>query len=606
MRLEKICHINSGGTPSRGKNHFYGGDIPWAKISDIENSVNGILTETEEKITEEGLKSIGNRIFPKGTLLFAMYGSIGKVAITGRELATNQAILGIRPKGNKEIYLPYLKVWFESNKQKLINQGRGVALQNLSATIIRNLEVPLPSFSDQLHIANILSKAENLITQRKQSIALLDEYLKSTFLEMFGDPVRNEKGWKIIPFTKSGQFNSGGTPSKAESKFWEGTFPWLSPKDMKVSTIKDSQDHISDLVFKETNQKRIAPNHLLIVVRGMILAHSFPLAINTVEIAINQDMKAIKPIKDLNIFYFQHCLHALKRQILDLITSAGHGTKRFDSSAMQMLNIPIPPLSLQTQFAQIVEKTGALKVQYQNSLLELENLYGSLSQRAFRGELTLTQAEEQVLMAAEPEAMYGGEIEFTPKKCDSTERVILAGHIINKTNKEDFGRVKFQKLLHLTEYFCKIDIDSNFSKNVAGPHDRPLINEIESTLERYRFYDINQSCKGNHKVNYRALSSVDELEDIFNTTFESERERIDAFLSKFRKSSWEQCEIISTLYAVWNNRLILNQKITDDLLKQDFLDWDAQKIKYMDRLDGALQWMEDKGVIPVGWGKLIK
>ena len=102
------------------------------------------------------------------------------------------------------------------------------------------------------------------------------------------------------------------------------------------------------------------------------------------------------------------------------------------------------------------------------------------------------------------------------------------------------------------------------------------------------------------------MSSVDELEDIFNTTFESERESIDAFLSKFRKSSWEQCEIVSTLYAVWNNRLILNQEITDELLKRDFLNWDIQKIKYMDRLDGALQWMKDKGVVPEGWGKLIK
>jgi hypothetical protein len=323
--------------------------------------------------------------------------------------------------------------------------------------------------------------------------------------------------------------------------------------------------------------------------------------------------------------YFQKAIHRIRLNeefvlpsyfvyMFRLFTSNG-GLKMYMGAAtishltgenLKKLKLPIPPIELQTQFAQIVEKTEALKAYYKSSLQELENLYGSLSQRAFRGELTINKAEEQVLMAAEPEAKYGKVIEFTPKKCNSTERAILAGHIINKTNKEDFGRVKFQKLLHLTEYFCKIDIDSNFSKNVAGPHDGQLINEIESTLKRYRFYDIKQSGKGNHKVNYTPLSSVDELEEIFNTNFESERERIDMFLTKFRKSSWEQCEIVSTFYAVWNNRLILNQEITDDLLKQDFLNWDVQKIKYLDRLDGALQWMKDKGVVPDGWGKLIE
>ena len=607
MKLEKICHISSGGTPSRGKSYFYGGDIPWVKISDIENSVNGILTETEEKITEEGLKSIGNRIFPKGTLLFAMYGSIGKVAITGRELATNQAILGIRPKGNKEIYLPYLKVWFESNKQRLINQGRGVALQNLSATIIRNLEVPLPSFSDQLHIANLLSKAENLISQRKQSIALLDNFLKSTYYELF----TKYEGKKIQRLESIASITSGLTKGKK----YEGKATRFLPY-MRVANVQDGFLNLQEIKVIEATEDEIYRFNLrfgdLLLTEGgdpdklgrgttwknqiqdcIFQNHIFRVRINNIE-----------KINPVFLSYQTGSIYGKKY----FLKSAKQTTGIASINSTQLKKFPafIPPFELQAQFAQIVEKTEALKTYYQSSLQELENLYGSLSQRAFRGELTLNQAEEQILMAAEPEAKYGKVIEFTPKKCDSTERAILAGHIINKTNNEDFGRVKFQKLLHLTEYFCKIDIDSNFSKNVAGPHDRPLINEIESTLERYRFYDINQSCKGNHKVNYRALSSVDELEDIFNTTFESERERIDAFLSKFRKSSWEQCEIISTLYAVWNNRLILNQEITDDLLKQDFLDWDAQKIKYMDRLDGALQWMKDKGVIPDGWGKLIE
>jgi len=409
VTLSEVCDISSGGTPSRNNPDFFRGDIAWAKISDIENAENGVVYTTAEHISTDGLQNIRGKLFPKGTLLFAMYGSIGKVAIAGKELSTNQAILGIKPKNNDQIDVNYLKYWFVSNKQKLINQGRGVALKNLSATIVRDLEIQLPPHDDQIRIAHLLGKVERLIAQRKENLRQLDELLKSVFLEMFGDPVRNENGWKTLPFPEIGKFISGATPSKSRPDYWEGHFPWVSPKDMKVSIVKDSEDHISESAFTESTLKKICPNHLLIVVRGMILAHSFPVAINAVEISINQDMKAIKPIKDVNVVYLQNCLNALKRQILELISSAAHGTKKFDSIAMRKLFIPVPPAALQNQFAAIVEKVESIKSHYHQSLTELENLYGALSQKAFKGELDLSRVvivnkeEKESVVAADSE-----------------------------------------------------------------------------------------------------------------------------------------------------------------------------------------------------------
>lgn len=261
---------------------------------------------------------------------------------------------------------------------------------------LKEVEIPIPfkdgtpDFDDQIRIAHVLGKVEGLIAQRKQHLQQLDGLLKSVFIEMFGDPVRNEKGWDTLPFHKVGQFVSGGTPSKSRDDFWNGSFPWVSPKDMKVAKIAGAADHISETVFEETTLKRIAPEHLLIVVRGMILAHSFPVAINTVEIAINQDMKAIKLTKGMNVIYLQNCLISLKRQILKLISTAGHGTRKFDAIAMQKLFIPTPPADLQNQFAGLVEKVEDIKSRYQQSLADLEALYGALSQQAFKGELDLS------------------------------------------------------------------------------------------------------------------------------------------------------------------------------------------------------------------------
>lgn len=512
-------------------------------------------------------------------------------------------------KCENELDQEFLKVFLKSPEgiSKIKNKAKGTVRDTLSFGSLSEIKIPILPLSVQLHIANLLTKAETLIAQRKQSIALLDECLKSTYCELF----TKYEGKTIQPLESIASITSGLTKGKK----YEGKTTRFLPY-MRVANVQDGFLNLQEIKEIEATEDEITRFNLrfgdLLLTEGgdpdklgrgttwknqikdcIFQNHIFRVRIN--------DIKKIDPVflsyQTGSIYGKKYFLKSAKQTT---------GIASINSTQLKKFPVFIPPFELQTQFSKIVEKVEALKVQYQNSLQELENLYGSLSQQAFQGELTINQAKEQVLMAAEPEPIYGKVIEFASRKCNSTERAILAGHIINKTNKEDFGRVKFQKLLHLTTYHCKIDIDSNFTKKVAGPHDGDLLKDIESTLKRYRFYNINQSNKGNHKVNYTPLSSVSELEEIFDSNFESERERIDSFLAKFRKSSWEQCEIISTLYAVWNNRLILNQEITDELLKQDFLDWDAQKVKYIGRLDDALKWMKTKGVIPDGCGKLIE
>lgn len=324
-------------------------------------------------------------------------------------------------KSEAECHIPYLERYLRSPQARSLYasrmQGAVARRRSLTKADFLKLEIPFPSIDDQIRIAHLLGKVDGLITQRKQRLQQLDDLLQSVFLEMFGDPVRNDKGWDTIPFHKIGHFVSGGTPSKSRNDFWNGSFPWVSPKDMKVAKIAGAADYISETVFEETTLKRIAPGHLLIVVRGMILAHSFPVAINAVEIAINQDMKAIKPIKGMSVIYLQNCLVSLKRQILKLISTAGHGTRKFDAIAMQKLFIPMPPVNLQNQFAAIVEKVADLKSRYQQSLTDLEALYGALSQQAFKGELDLSrvplptmQSEEEQPMAIEPLSQHTEEI----------------------------------------------------------------------------------------------------------------------------------------------------------------------------------------------------
>ncbi len=119
----------------------------------------------------------------------------------------------------------------------------------------------------------------------------------------------------------------------------------------------------------------------------MILAHSFPVAINTTSVTINQDMKAICPIKEFSLNFLLSCLKAQKREILSVVSTAGHGTKKFDHEAMKKTLIPLPPLPLQQRFAAIVWKIEAQKARHRAHLAELDTLFASLQSRAFSGEL---------------------------------------------------------------------------------------------------------------------------------------------------------------------------------------------------------------------------
>ena len=196
------------------------------------------------------------------------------------------------------------------------------------------------------------------------------------------------------------------------------------------------------------------------------------------------------------------------------------------------------------------------------------------------------------------------------KICDNGSITILAGYIIKKlstSNPKDFGRVKLQKMLHLAEYQCRLETELHYKQKVAGPYAWELENVIEPKLKTYRFFDIKQDKLSlNNKVTYTALANAKELDFLFQKQFAEISDSINSLLQKFNNKSWEFCEMISTMYAVWNNRILKNQTINKEELKKDFLAWDEKKIKYQDQLDYAIEWMKKEDLVPIGFGKYIE
>lgn len=155
--LKQLASISSGGTPSRGNPKFYDGNIPWAKITDVTASGKWISL-TEEYITEEALRSSPAKLFPKGTVFFSKTGTIGKIAITTREIATNQAIFGIVPKSN--ISSEYLYYCLTNARTDLFAKAKGATLPNITSDDIKAVTVPFPPAEIAKGVVEFLSAIE--------------------------------------------------------------------------------------------------------------------------------------------------------------------------------------------------------------------------------------------------------------------------------------------------------------------------------------------------------------------------------------------------------------------------------------------------------------
>jgi type I restriction enzyme S subunit len=141
----------------------------------------------------------------------------------------------------------------------------------------------------------------------------------------------------------------GMTPNKGVARFWEGRVPWVSPKDMKRREIADSQDHITDAALRETNISLIPPPAVLIVVRGMILARTFPTAVTTVPVTVNQDMKALTTKPELNADFLVSLLTGIQRDLLHLVEESGHGTRCLRTDSWANFSVPLPPVPEQVR-----------------------------------------------------------------------------------------------------------------------------------------------------------------------------------------------------------------------------------------------------------------
>jgi len=330
-------------------------------------------------------------------ILISMRAPVGPVNINNVESCIGRGLSAIRVKGNAN--RDYIFYWLKLNEKQIADKGTGSVFKAITQKTLSELKIPLPSFSDQIQIANILSKAETLIEQRKQSIALLDELLKSSFLEMFYTNSEIEN-WKEVRFAelaekKRGSMRSGPFGSSLlHGEFTEtGDVKVLGIDNVVTNKFQWKRNRCITLeIFQQLKRYQVFPNDVLISImatlgRTAVVPDNIPICINSKHLAaITLDKKIANP-HFVSFAFHSHpiILRQMRSKVKGAIMDG------LNLTIIQKLVFKLPPIELQIQFAQLVVKTEALKEQYKNSLQELGNLYGSLSQSAFKGELQLKE-----------------------------------------------------------------------------------------------------------------------------------------------------------------------------------------------------------------------
>ena len=374
-RLGDIFTISSGGTPNKNESSYYtNGTIPWVRTGDLKDKY---VSKGIECITEEGLNHSTAKLFPKDTVLVAMYGAtIGACSILLYEASTNQACAAFLPR--KDVLPEYLYYFLNSKKDQFIKDGVGGAQPNISAGYLKNVKFELVSLDEQQKIIDKLSMVDDLISLRKQQLSKLDELVKSRFIEMFGD-IR-----EVVSVSYYIKALTAGKSLAGEEE--------CANKVLKTGAATYDE-------FDATQVKNLpvdytpVPEHLLkdgdIIISRMNTAELVGATAYVWKAPQNTYLPdrlwraELKPNTNA-IFVWQMLIQpSTKEQICREASGTSGSMKNISKPGLLGLQVKKVPLEMQNQFATFVEQVDKSKFEIQKSLEKLETLKKALMQKYF-------------------------------------------------------------------------------------------------------------------------------------------------------------------------------------------------------------------------------
>lgn len=389
--LGEICEIVGGGTPKTGVSEYWSDEIVWVTPKDLGGLKTVEILNTAKKISKKGLEKSSAKLLPVGSVVMSSRAPIGYVAIAGVELATNQGCRNFIC--GKNIFNKYLYYYLFANTELLNSLGGGATFKEISGSILKGIEIPLPPFTEQKLIVKILDEKFELIQKLKQTAEQLlrnaNDLFESRLQEVFAN---HDQKWDEIALQDLCEQITVGYVGPMAQKYKSSGIPFLRSQNVKPYhiSLKDVV-YIDDKFNSELRKSQLKPGDLVIVRTG------YPGTASVIpkELPISNcsDLVIVKVKNILDAHFLAFFLNSTYGKKLVLGNLVGAAQKHFNIGAAKKVKIPTPrSLSEQKnvikELGQLADKTKKLERIYQKKISDLEELKKSYLEQAFSGNLS--------------------------------------------------------------------------------------------------------------------------------------------------------------------------------------------------------------------------
>tara|TARA_R110002167_G_scaffold341691_1_gene550158 strand:+ start:2067 stop:3335 length:1269 start_codon:yes stop_codon:yes gene_type:complete len=392
-----LTKIIGGGTPSKSKPEYWNGDLLWCSVKDMQDD-KFALHDTEDRITELGLKNSSANLIKKGTVITATRMGLGRAFIAGKDMVINQDLKALIP--NDKVNNKYLLWLIIFNRNNLLNLGTGSTVKGIRLETLRSLQINLPPLKTQRKIASILSEYDDLIENNLKRIKLLEEQAQQTYEEWFvrfkfpgyeSVEIDEESGlpfgWERVKCFDVMEVLSGGTPKTNNDEYWNGIIEFYTPKDASNGVYTNgTEKHVTKLGLSKCNSKLYPKDTVFITARGTV----GKINLAATSMAMNQSCYALKGRN----YVTQYFLYNAMLNIVGSFKSAASGgvfdtivvdTFKFspfvlpDSKMVEKYSLFVTPifesiLNLQNQNQHLKEARDILLPRLMSGMIDVDGL----------------------------------------------------------------------------------------------------------------------------------------------------------------------------------------------------------------------------------------
>lgn len=328
--------------------------------------------------------SAPNKIAEAGDILISVRAPVGPTNLASTQCCIGRGLAAIR--ANPERLDPsYLRFALRYAEPRLASMGQGTTFAAIGRTELAKVEFPLPTLVEQRSIVDILSRAEGIVRLRREAEKKAAELIPALFFDMFGDPATNPKGWLISTITELCAVQTGGTPSRDNPAYYDGSIPWVKTGEVAGSVILKTEEHISAQALAETNCKKFPVGTILVAMYGQGLTRG-RCAVLGIEASTNQACAAILPSNQIAGEFLFRLLQTQYDHLRSL--AQGGNQANLNLSMIKGYQVIVPPISKQNEFVERGNTISSIQSQQSAATMTAKATFNALLFQVFTREVS--------------------------------------------------------------------------------------------------------------------------------------------------------------------------------------------------------------------------